>query len=78
MTLHINSASEGRSHPNDCRLVGSGFKCSSSSFQEPLNSILCISVGISHSHAFADIWVSVENIITIELGCKLDQLNLKF
>lgn len=73
-----NSASQGRSHSNNCRLVGSSFKSSLSCFQEPLDCILGITVGFTHCHAFADIWVCIQDIVTIELGCELDQLNLKF
>ena len=54
-----NSASEGRSHCNNCRLISSSFKSSLPCFQESLDCILCILVGLSHCHTLTNIWVGV-------------------
>ncbi|KAK7813825.1 hypothetical protein CFP56_004315 [Quercus suber] len=62
MTVPIpqhNSASEGRSHCNNCRLISSSFKSSLPCFQESLDCILCILVGLTHCQGLTDIWVGI-------------------
>lgn len=72
------SGRKGGSHGNNSRLVCSSHQSCPSSFQEPFNRILGIAIGLPHCHHFPDMRIGVEDMVTIELWCKLNQFNLKF